>query len=109
MISVRKLFTFTRQEVASTFEIAQAKKYGHGLKLLGAPCPEGLSHGKLLIVTPRACGKAHDRNLIRRRLKEIFYTEKLYTKRVTWILLIRKQAIELTFDQLKEFLITATK
>ncbi len=103
-------YLFTKKEVTQAFTQAQLKGYYHGLKLLEAPLnactnQSNEQHGKLLIVTPRAAGKAHDRNLIRRRVKAIFYTEKLYQKPVIWILLVRSKAIDLDFDRLKAFLV----
>ena len=114
MVSFKKVFSFIPPEIASAFQHARAKKYTHGLKLLESPLmlPEGCpipDHGKLLIVTPRACGKAHERNRIKRQARAIFYEEKLYQKPMMWILLVRKGATDLTFDQLKKFLCTGMK
>lgn len=114
MTIFRKLFTFSSPEISCTFKHARAKKYGTGLKLLLAPadCSSVVTqarqpYGKLLIVTPRTSGKAHDRNLVRRQVKAIFYEEKLYDAPAIWVLLVRKQAMDLSYDDLKKFLTTA--
>lgn len=112
MTIFRKIFAFTTQEISCIFKHAGAKKYHTGLKLLQAPvnCSPIIQsaknpYGKLLIVTPRACGKAHDRNRIRRQIKAIFYEEELYQAPAIWVLLVRKQAMDLSFDDLKKFLV----
>ena len=107
MIKFSDLFSFTRNEVRFSFNNAKKKASIPGLILLQAPLQETLPEpfGKLLIVIPRLSGKAHKRNLFRRRVKSIFYEEKLFEKPVTSILLVRKTAIDLPFDQLKEFLV----
>lgn len=73
-----------------------------GFKLLASH--EHSEHGKLLIVLPRASGKAHDRNRLRRQLRSIFYEHQLYANKTVWILLVRKEAMKLDFAQLTTFL-----
>jgi ribonuclease P protein component len=109
MISpIRSLFLFTKPQIDCAFQHARLKKYLNGMKLLQAPAScKGNDQGSLLIMIPRASGKAHDRNLFRRRVKAIFYGDKLYTIPSTWILLVQKQAIDLSFDQIRKFLMEA--
>jgi len=64
-----------------------------------------LLHGKILIVIPRKAGKAHERNLIKRRIKAIYYEEKLYAKPIVSIVLVRKEATKINFEDLKKFLV----
>lgn len=116
MTIFRKLFAFTSPEITCIFRHARAKKYHVGLKLLEAPAScstliqsAKVPYGKLLIVTPRASGKAHDRNRVRRQTKAIFYEEELYKTPAIWVLLVRKQAMDLGFDDLKKFLLSAMK
>lgn len=66
--------------------------------------PDAQSHGKLLIVTPRKTGSAPKRNLLRRRLKAIYYQEKLYTIAAIGIIILYDHATTLSFDELKTFL-----
>ncbi len=66
--------------------------------------PKSLSLARLLLITPRACGNAPQRNRIRRRVKSIFYEEKLFNQPFDWIIIVRKEAINLDFSALKEIL-----
>lgn len=104
-INVKNLFRFEKKEIDSTFANAQTKGYITGLKLLQAPIHnKEQTFGKLLIITPRKAGKACKRNKIRRQLRSIFYENQLYNKPVNSIIFIYKQALNLSFDNLKKFL-----
>ncbi|MFH1254071.1 MAG: membrane protein insertion efficiency factor YidD [bacterium] len=127
MINFKDLFRFSQKEVSCLFKNATIKYSWRGLKLLQAPLdsfdsghkfdtlPSDLKHedtktsthkfGKLLIITPGASGKAHQRNLFRRRVKNIFYTNKLYLYPTTSVLIAYKNAMVHDFDHLQEFLI----
>ena len=112
MIKFKELFLFKRNEVQEAFEKITLHSQIKGLKLLQAPfsLPDSeQNHGKLLVVTPRRSGKAHKRNQLRRRIKAVFYEEKLYQKHVASILFVYKEAMELDFNQIKEFLTDAFK
>jgi ribonuclease P protein component len=114
MINFKDLFRFSQKEVSYLFKNATIKCSWRGLKLLQTP-PDSLGpidnanvagrFGKLLIVTPRSCGKANQRNLFRRRIKDIFYTNKLYLHPVNSVLIAYKNAMTHDFDHLQEFLI----
>ncbi len=99
----RDLFSFQPSEVKAAFAVAVAQGYGQGVKLIKAPSSCG--HSKLLVVTPRASGKAHDRNLIRRRAKAIFYEHASHDKPAIFILLVNKRGTAGSFDVLKAFLL----
>lgn len=103
----RKLFSFKKPEIDAAFRVARLRHQIYGLKLLYAPGGhEGLAaHGKLLIIIPRKAGKAHDRNRLRRQLKAIFYQEQGEKQPGTFILLVYKQAVGTSFEQLKAFLL----
>lgn len=112
MGSFRKLFAFTKKEIDQIFGHVVLRKKQHGFKLLQVSYPQlpedvqkSLTPGKLLIITPRASGKAHERNLIRRRAKEVFYQEKLFSKPVISILIASSNAPRASFDDLKKLLL----
>ncbi|MFH1461971.1 MAG: ribonuclease P protein component [bacterium] len=100
----KDLFRFEKKEVDLTFQNAKQKDKIEGLKLLQSPNVE-TAFGKLLIITSKKVGKAHKRNRIRRQLKSIFYQEKLFQNPINSIIIVYKQATDLTFEQLREFLI----
>ncbi len=110
MISFRNLFRFSQKEVSFTFDHILDKQYYRGLKLLkSSPPTVDLPHGKLLIITPRAAGKSHERNLIRRQLKNIFFQEQCYLAPFIWIVIVSPKAKTISFDALKKFLVTTTQ
>ena len=92
--------TFGQHEVDALFKATIARYKIQGLDLRLAP--KFLPLARLLIITPRACGNAPKRNRIRRRLKSIFYEQKYYELPYDWIVMVRKEGIDLDFDQLKE-------
>lgn len=90
------------REVRHVFQSTKLKKKIQGLELFLAPSL--LTIGRILVVTPRKSGNAPQRNLIRRRLKSIFY-ELGYTKKpVNCIIIVRKEGIDLSFARLKEIM-----
>lgn len=61
--------------------------------------------GKILIITPKKSGKAHERNLLRRRIKAIFYENQLYMVPLKTIIYCKKGSTHLKFEQIKDFLL----
>jgi len=106
MILFRNLFRFAQKEVSFSFDNILDKKYYRGLKLLKATLSPNHAHGKMLVITPRASGKAHERNLIRRQLKNIYFQEKCYNSNYAWIMIVSGKATKIPFDALKKFLVT---
>jgi ribonuclease P protein component len=64
--------------------------------------PTTKQFGRILVITPRHIGKANKRNLIRRRIKSIFYEEKLFEKNLDCVVIAKKAGLELPFVKLKE-------
>lgn len=104
-ISFRSLFSFTKKEIDYTFSNAQCINRRPGIKLLQAPALEGMSFGKLLVIIPGKSGKAVARNKFRRQTQALFYENMLYNKPKLSILYVHKQGLDLTFDELKKFLL----
>ena len=111
MVKFRQFFSFGKKEIEQAFKQTSLKQKIDGLKLLQAPLQKETEpkYGKLLIVIPAKSGKAHKRNLIKRQLKAIFFEEKLYKKPIISILIVYKSAMELSFDELKKFLVKNLK
>jgi len=110
MVKFKDLFSFSRREVDAAFKVVRPAGRTHGLKLLCASlkdCDRSIftqDHGRLLIIIPRRVGKAHDRNVLRRRIKALFYENKLYERERICILLVYPDAKKLSFDELTAFL-----
>lgn len=108
MIKFKELFQFNQKEIASFIDKSKFKAHIHGLRLMqvirGADDVEPV-YGKLLIITPRTCGKANLRNQLRRRLKYIFYKEQLYKYPEISTVIASKSAMHHAYEELKTFLI----
>ena len=61
--------------------------------------------GRILIITPKKIGSAPKRNLLRRRLKAIYYEEDLFTQGYDLVIYCRKGSTGLSYQGLKEILI----
>jgi ribonuclease P protein component len=93
------LSTFSNDEVKKIFRTASIRKKFEGIDILCAP--KLTTWGRLLVVTPRRSGNAPQRNKIRRRLKAIFYEEKLFERGYDCVIFVKKEGINLGFDELK--------
>lgn len=104
MIVSKNLSKFTKSEVQQTFK--NIKKYNKilGIKILRSP--RILDFGRILVITPKKIGNAAKRNLIRRRLKSIFYENNLYNLSYDWIVIIEKPAISLSFKQVENIILS---
>lgn len=104
-INVRNLTRWKKSEISAFFDRAQRTRRHVGLDIRIAPAQQ--ETGRILIITPARSGNAVERNTCRRRLREIFYTEKLYQKGFDWIVLVNKQGIRLSHQRLKEMLLAS--
>ena len=106
MPKVAKLIsTFKKEEVSRIFQTSNRRIKTEWLDVILAK--KALDFGRILVVTSRKVGNAPKRNKIRRRLKSIFYENKLYDLQYDCIILTRKEAIDLSFEQLESILVSA--
>jgi ribonuclease P protein component len=105
MPTVREITRFTKQEIKNLFAHARRQYRSPELDILVAPACQNF--GKILVVTPARIGSAPQRNTIRRRIKSIFYQEKLFELGFTCIVLAKAHSPSLSFDILKHALIKA--
>lgn len=98
----KEISNFHPKEIARLFRKAKRVLRHPGLDILCAPTK--YDFGRILVVTSRKVGKATKRNLIRRRIKALFYEEKLYESRLDCIVIIKKEGITLSFNELKGIL-----
>jgi ribonuclease P protein component len=96
---------FTQKEASELFKCAYTIARNSAFNLLAAP--QQKSFGRVLLVTPRRIGNASQRNKLRRRAKAIFYEEKLFECGRDYILIFKKRAITLSFDQLRKYMLEA--
>jgi ribonuclease P protein component len=101
------LYRFARIEIDCVFKVVELAGKTIHFKLLRSQIPT--SHGKLLIITPRHAGKSCIRNLVRRRIKTIYYTEKLYLLSNVFVILVYKGAETTPYEDLKQFLVNNCK
>jgi ribonuclease P protein component len=102
---VKKISKFTKREVDHLFQHARRIVKMPACTILGAPRQKDFA--RILIITSRKVGNAPERNLIRRRIKSIFYEEKLYSRELDCVVIVHKEMIKLSFDQVKNLLTAA--
>lgn len=101
----KSISSFTKEDSKALLKAARIKIIASGLTIKIAPKKESL--GRILIVIPKKTGNAPQRNLLRRRLKTIFFEEKLYNEPFDCIVFATEQAVEVPFSHLKKLIITA--
>ena len=98
----RLISAWTASEIRQLFKQSQLIYRSPGLDIRISVAKADV--GKILVVTPKKMGSAPSRNLIRRRLKSIFYQDKLYAYKCNVAIICKKESDFLTFDQLREIL-----
>ena len=101
----KKISKFTQREIEHLFKHARRIVRSEFCTILCAPRQQNF--GRVLIVTSRKVGNAPQRNLLRRRIKAIFYEKKLYDGPFDWVIIMQKKATALSFDQLKTIILNA--
>lgn len=99
---MKRISRFTKDEVSKIFKKARRAVQHPGLDILCAPATG--QTGRILVITPRKVGSSPQRNLIRRRLKSIFYEEKLFERELDCVVIIKKQGIDLSLEKLDALL-----
>ena len=98
------LFSLRRSRIDIAFKKAEYAASIPGIKVLHAAADEGV---KVLVVPTRTCKGHVQRNLVRRRIKSIIYENQLATAPGTTLILLYQQSLDLSFDELTQFLIRA--
>ena len=99
----KNISSFTQQDVAYLFKNAHVKARSTGLRVLLAPAQK--QFGRVLVVTPRRSGNSPCRNRIRRRVKALFYEERFYTNGYDCVLIVHKDGIATSFENLKKLIV----
>ena len=93
------LSKFTKKELDTFFATANCTKKNQAFTFLIAPTTGAF--GRILVVASRKYGNAPERNLLKRRLKSIFWEEKLYEKKMDFAIIARPAGKTYDFEQLK--------
>ncbi len=104
MSIARKISQFTSSEIDQLFKEARPAFKHDGFTIL--KIPRMGTFGRILLVISKKVGNAPVRNKMRRQLKSIFYEEKLFQKDYDWVIIVRKPATALAFDQIKKLILT---
>jgi len=100
-----RLTSFTQKEIADLFKHSHALSRNSIFTLLAAPQTKKL--GRILIVTPRRVGSAPERNKLKRRIRALFYEEKLFEKGHDCIIIFKKGSADISFETLKRMVLEA--
>lgn len=103
----RDISLFTKAEIQALLKNSRVIYRHPGLDIRAAKASHAF--GKILIITPKKMGNAPERNRIRRRLKAIFYEEKLYNYCYDIAIFCKKEANSLSFFQLKAIITDSIK
>jgi ribonuclease P protein component len=98
--------SFSRREIQELFKSARTVCTDSNLDIKAAPAHN--QPGRLLIITPKKIGNAPTRNLIKRRLKALFFEEKLYTRGYNCIFFCKPAISELSFQELKKIVLSCS-
>lgn len=103
--TVGKISQFSKKEIDYAFEHAARLVKTRSIVILCSPAQR--SHGRILVIASRKVGKAVGRNKFKRRLKNIFYQEKMYECDYDFICIAKAGALELSFESLQKLLVDA--
>lgn len=102
---VRRITHFTRREIELLFAAAKRVIYSPFLDIRCAPAQQEI--GRVLVVASRRVGSAVERNLLKRRIRSIFYEKELYKTSFDWVILARPSITTRSFSDLKALLLRA--
>ncbi len=97
--AVRSLSSFQTTEIRQLFAQARLALKVPGLEIRTSPAHKPF--GRILVVVPRRVGSAPQRNLIKRRLKALFYENRLFEHKKDFLIFVTADATHLTFAQLR--------
>jgi ribonuclease P protein component len=105
----RRITLFTKKEIAHFIRSSRLIINRPELDIRVARENTSYALGRILIATPKRIGTAPQRNLVRRRLKAIFYQEQLYNYPYVFLVFCKKKSTLLTFTELKTILAHAAQ
>lgn len=103
MSSASQLSYFTQSEIAALLKSARRVLKHPGLDFLIAPARKDT--GRILVITPKRIGNAPQRNKVRRRIKALFYEEKILNRGYDCIAIVKLAGINLPYEELKKLIL----
>jgi ribonuclease P protein component len=105
---LKNLCSFSQKDAQNVLKNGSFLARIPGLKIIETPFGEKSvptsPHGRMLIVIPRKVGPACTRNLIRRRIRALYFEEKLFSRTCATSIFVYPEARSYSYKQLKEFL-----
>ncbi|MBA3752050.1 ribonuclease P protein component [Candidatus Dependentiae bacterium] len=98
----RAVSLFTAREIRTLLTLVRSVYY-HSKLVVKAALKAGIS-SKILIVTPKRMGSAPSRNLMKRRLKSLFYQEKHFQNQFDLVVYCKKGSELITYVELTEII-----
>lgn len=103
-ISISLLTKFRKSEIEMLFQTASLFFRSSFFVLLQAPAT--IAYGRLLLVIPKKIGTAPQRNKLRRRLKAIFFENKLFSCGKDIVFIAKSEQVkELSHEKLQRLLL----
>lgn len=98
----KSLCKFSKKELDHFFTVAKSVKKNQAFTFLKAAAQS--SFGRFLIVIPKKYGNAPQRNKLRRQLKVIFLSLKLYERPFDYAIIVRPTLRNYDFEKLTQIL-----
>jgi ribonuclease P protein component len=102
---MKRISRFTSKEISHIYSTARRAVRHPGLDILCTPATKDA--GRILVITPGKVGTSPQRNLVRRRLKSIFYENKFFELGFDCVVIIKKPGVDLSFEKLGKLLAKA--
>lgn len=99
----RLLTQWQKKEIIHLFKTAKRILVHAGLDIRLAP-RSNPEYSRILIVISKKVGNSPVRNLLRRRVKALFYEMQLYQQAYDWLIITRPGAGQIPFTELKEII-----
>lgn len=103
----RGLTQFSASQVDALFTESKIALKNQYVTILAAPAKKDF--GRLLSVISKKIGCAPIRNKLRRRLRAVFYENKIYEKQYDFIFIPRTSITKLSFQEIQNLLLLASE
>lgn len=100
----RQMTLWSRKEIEILFKQAKRVYKNSGLDILVTPRSHH-DYARLLIIIPKRVGNAPQRNLLRRRIKAIFFENKLFSGNFDWLFIVKPSLSLVSFATLQELIL----